>query len=453
MRKALLALLLSMLGPIACLADGAVFEATTTPTDFPILGWSHSQASAAKARELAERECNRVLTEKRAEGWNIGPCVPVKTFKDQCIAYARPKVVSYRSVTYYEVGETEKAATEGAQKLCASKMNEVCVAQFMACDGKPEPPPAPVPVPEVERPSVPIAAVAGAVCLLLGSLGYLYFFSGVRKYFAAVKSYFVRKPPVAATDKTKASAAAAAPLLGRQPPPAGGPKDKKPDEPARAQDRQKSGAPGASPAPAKPEPVRQSAAAPPATVPGSPPLPPPAGAEAIVAKDAKREASNPKQDPPKSVVPDVPPAPAVAAPVRPEAAAAPPAAVPVAPPAPPPAGEPAAGVTEPKGDAASHAPERPKSGAPDVPPAGAEPAPVRLEPVAALNAAQSLALQARDEGVNTFISVARHIYRSKGQAAFDDWIAITLDALPEAERKVMLSALMRTVFDNKSDAP
>src|SRR5882724_10647846 len=239
MRKALLALLLSALGSMACLADGAVFEVTTTPTDFPVLGWSQNQPSAAKAREQAERECNRVLAEKRAEGWSIGPCVPVKVFKDQCIAYARPKIVSYRSVTYFEVGETENVAAEGARKLCAGKMNEDCVAQFMTCDGKP---PAPGPPANVERPNFTIAAIIGGACLLLGLLGYLYFFTGIKRRF-------LPKPSTVAADEhrdIKPEDAPASASGSELPPPqpsgqAGGVKGARFDDARREQDLPKNG--------------------------------------------------------------------------------------------------------------------------------------------------------------------------------------------------------------------
>ena len=59
----------------------------------------------------------------------------------------------------------------------------------------------------------------------------------------------------------------------------------------------------------------------------------------------------------------------------------------------------------------------------------------------------SPALPAEDvEAVSAFVNMARHIYQSKGLDHFNEWIAITFDALPEAEQTVIVSALLRIAF-------
>lgn len=180
MRKALLALLILALRSTACLADGAVFEVTTVPGDFPILGWSQNQPSINQAREEAQRACDRALAEKRAEGWNAGPCVFVQAFKDQCISYARPKTPGYLSLSHFGVGATEKLASDQAQSLCATKTNDICVAQFMSCDGNPQPT-AP-PAASTTSQYATVAAIVGGAILFLG-IGVFYFRASIQAYF------------------------------------------------------------------------------------------------------------------------------------------------------------------------------------------------------------------------------------------------------------------------------
>lgn len=57
-----------------------------------------------------------------------------------------------------------------------------------------------------------------------------------------------------------------------------------------------------------------------------------------------------------------------------------------------------------------------------------------------------------EEGIDLFLQVARRLLLSAGEAGLESWVSIAASALPEEERNLVFTALLRSVFDAQQAA-